>query len=251
MTEILYGRYSVLEVLRANRRSISKVEIVKGIKKSEVVTEILHHAKTHKIPVIKRPRKELDKLKDHNQGILAYSSEYPYLTIERVINKVTRRSQPATILLLDIIQNPQNLGTLLRTAEAVGVDGVIIPTHRVVGVTPTVVRSSAGASEHLWIAQHNLAGAIKLLKEEDYWIFGLENSENAVRIDEMDVPSLLGLVVGGEGGGLRRLTRDGCDQLLRLPMRGEVDSLNAAVAGSIALYFIWNSRGFSGQKFTL
>jgi 23S rRNA (guanosine2251-2'-O)-methyltransferase len=250
MTEVLYGRHAILELLKANRRSVNRVVVAKGIGKASAIDEILQLASVRKIPVVEQPRKEIDKIRDHNQGVLAYCSRYPYVEFYEVIERVAGKAHLVTILLLDIIQDPQNLGTLLRTAEAVGVDGVIIPARRAAGVTPAVVRASAGACEHLWIAQHNLASAIKLLKESDHWIFGMEKSENAVRIDEIDVPSSLVLVVGAEGGGLRRLTREGCDQLIRLPMRGEVDSLNAAVAGSIALYFIWSSRGFNGQEFT-
>ena len=244
MTEIIYGRFPVLETLRAKRRSISRIEIAKGIKKTDLVSEILNLAANQNIPIVEQPRKSLDKIRDHNQGMLANCSSYPYRRIERIANTIDGTNQPVLILLLDIIQNPQNLGTLLRTAEAVGVDGVILPLRRGVGVTPAVVRASAGASEHLSIAQHNLAQAIKLFKELDLWIYGLENSEDAVRFDRLDLPSSVGIIVGGEGEGLRRLNREACDQLIHLPMRGKVESLNAAVAGSIALYAIWQSRGF-------
>jgi 23S rRNA (guanosine2251-2'-O)-methyltransferase len=244
MTEILYGRHAILELLKAKRRSVSKVVFAAGIKKSAAISEIRHLASVGKIPVKEQPRKEIDKIRDHNQGVLAYCSSYPYAAFEEIIEHIAGRPHPATILLLDLIQDPQNLGTLLRTAEAVGVDGIVIPKRRAVGITAAVVRASAGATEHLMISQHNLAQAIKLLKEQDIWIFGLEFTEDAKRIDEVELPSSLAVVIGAEGGGLRRLTREVCDQLLRLPMQGRVESLNAAVAGSIALYFVWHSRGF-------
>lgn len=245
MTEILYGRHVILELLKANRRSASKIVVAKEIKRTEAIDEILNLASVHKIPVLELSRKDIDKIQDHNQGILAYCSSYPYVEFEQIIERVSGRVHPTTILLLDLIQDPQNLGTLLRTSEAVGIDGIVIPKRRAAGVTAAVVRASAGASEHLMIARHNLAQAIKVLKDEDIWIFGLEFSADAQQIDEVELPSSLAVVIGAEGGGLRRLTRDVCDQLISLPMRGKVGSLNAAVAGSVALYFIWHSRDFN------
>jgi len=156
--------------------------------------------------------------------------------------------EPPLILLLDIIQNPQNLGTLLRTAEAVGVHGVIIPERRSAGITPAVVSASSGASEHMLVAVMNLAQAIQALKEREVWIVGLEGSPEAHLPGEVDLSGALGLVIGNEGEGMRRLVRQSCDFLLRLPMRGRVESLNAAVAGSTALYFAWQARGFLGHS---
>lgn len=245
MIDILYGRHPILEALKSNRRSINKLEIAKGIKVSGVVLEILSLAEEKQVPIVTQPRNALDNQKEHNQGIIAFSSPYQYFQFDQVLERITGKTQPVIILLLDVIQNPQNLGTLLRTAEAVGVDGVILPLRRGVGVTPAVVRTSAGASEHLMITQYNLAQAIKTLKERNIWIYGLENSEKATLMSQVDLPPRVGLVVGGEGTGLRRLIRETCDQLLRIPSRGEIDSLNAAVAGSIALYFIWQARGFN------
>lgn len=245
MTEILYGRRPVLEVLRAKRRSIRKIEMAVGMEKSGVVSELLNLARSQSVPIVETERTKLDKLQGHNQGILAHARPYPYVGIGEILKTASTQSQAPIILLLDLIQNPQNLGTLLRTAEAVGVDGVVLPLRRGVGVTPAVVRTSAGASEHLSIARHNLARAIEQLKVENFWIFGLENSEAATEIGQIDLPPSIGVIVGGEGEGMRRLSRESCDQMLRLPMQGNVASLNAAVAGSIALYFIWHSRGFT------
>jgi 23S rRNA (guanosine2251-2'-O)-methyltransferase len=142
-----------------------------------------------------------------------------------------------------VIQNPQNLGTLLRTAEAAGVHGVIIPQRRGVEVTQAVVNASAGASEHMLVAQViNLVVAITELKEHEIWITGLDNLPEARPLDQADLGGAIGLVVGNEGEGMRRLVRESCDFLVKLPMRGQVDSLNAAVAGSIVLYEILRQR---------
>ncbi|MFN2152594.1 MAG: 23S rRNA (guanosine(2251)-2'-O)-methyltransferase RlmB, partial [Anaerolineales bacterium] len=139
-------------------------------------------------------------------------------------------------------QDPQNLGTLLRTAEAVGVHGVVIPLARTAQVTPAVVNASSGASEHLLIAQANLSQVISTLKEEGLWIIGLEGSAEASTASQIRLDGPLGLVVGSEGEGMRRLVRESCDLLLQLPMRGQIESLNAAVAGSIALYLAMQAR---------
>jgi 23S rRNA (guanosine2251-2'-O)-methyltransferase len=151
------------------------------------------------------------------------------------------------VLILDSLQDPQNFGTLLRTAEAVGVHGIIIPLARTVEVTPAVVNASSGASEHMLIAQANLAQAMDSLKQADVWMVGLDQAGEVVGASH-DSPysrhlrGALGLVVGSEGEGLRELTRKKCDIVLKLPMRGEIESLNAAVAGSVALYLAYLAR---------
>jgi 23S rRNA (guanosine2251-2'-O)-methyltransferase len=153
------------------------------------------------------------------------------------------QSSPALFLLLDLLQDPQNVGSLLRTAEAVGVHGVVIPRRRAVGVTPAVVSASAGAVEHLRVAQvTNLARTIDELKRRDIWVAGLDTGADAGLLDQADLRGPLALVVGSEGYGLRRLVREKCDFSVRLPMRGRVASLNAAVAGSVALYEVDRQR---------
>lgn len=147
-------------------------------------------------------------------------------------------------MVLDTLQDPQNLGTLLRTSEAVGVHGVLLPFRHTVSVTPAVVSSSSGASEHLLVAQLNLAQALTSLKEAGVWVIGLEDHPEARLPGQVRLDGPLALVVGSEGQGLRPLVSAGCDLLLKLPMRGQIESLNAAVAGSIALYMAWAARGY-------
>jgi 23S rRNA (guanosine2251-2'-O)-methyltransferase len=146
------------------------------------------------------------------------------------------------VLILDTLQDPQNLGTLLRTAEVVGVHGVLIPTHRAAQITPAVVSASSGASEHMLAAQANLAQSIEMLKQADAWVAGLDESPSSRLPSEFRLDGPLALVVGSEGEGLRPLVRSKCDVLLRLPMQGQVESLNAAVAGSVALYLAYLTR---------
>jgi 23S rRNA (guanosine2251-2'-O)-methyltransferase len=146
------------------------------------------------------------------------------------------------VLILDSLQDPQNFGTLLRTAEAVGVHGIVIPLARTVEVTPSVVNASSGASEHMLIAQANLAQAIDALKDAETWIVGLDQNGVKMEANSRHLRGALGLVVGSEGEGLRELTRKKCDIILQLPMRGKIESLNAAVAGSVALYLAYLAR---------
>ena len=154
-----------------------------------------------------------------------------------------KREEDPLILILDALHDPQNLGSLLRTAEIVGVHGVLLPPRKTASITPAVVASSSGASEHLLVAQTNLAQAIRILKDQNLWIIGLEGGPDALPLADVSLDGPLALVVGSEGQGLRPLVRKSCDVLMQLPMRGKIESLNAAVAGSVALYMIGLARG--------
>jgi 23S rRNA (guanosine2251-2'-O)-methyltransferase len=167
---------------------------------------------------------------------------YPYSDLEAIIRKAQSQNEPVFVLVLDLIQDPQNLGTLLRSAEAFGVHGVVIPTARAANVTPAVVNASSGATELLLIAQQNIAQAMDRLKEAGGWMIGLEGSSEAQPPQRINLDGGIGIVIGNEGQGLRRLVRDKCDLLMNLPMQGQIDSLNAAVAGSIALFLARQAR---------
>ena len=239
MREILYGRQPVRETLRASRRQIFKLLVAHGVKQAGIVGEILSLALGKQIPVQAVDRRELDKLggEVNHQGLAAEVSGYPYLDLAAMLAPARRAGAPPFLLLLDHIQDPQNLGSLLRTAEAAGVDGVVIPGRRAAGVTPAAVRASAGAAEHVRVAQvTNLVRAMEHLKAEGLWFAGLEAGPNAQRLTQADLSGSLGLVVGSEGQGLARLVRETCDFIICLPMAGQIESLNAAVAGGIALY---------------
>lgn len=242
MKEWLYGRNAVYESLRARRRQFFRLRLAQGSEEKGRLADILRIAGGFKLPVERVPRPTLDALAKGHQGVALEASGYPYSALADAINLANRKGQPAFILILDVLQDPQNLGTLLRTAEAVGVQGVLLPFKHTATVTPAVVNSSSGASEHLLIVQVNLAQAIQQLKEEDIWVIGLDASPEAQPVDKVDLSGPLALVVGGEGSGMRDLVRKSCDSLMRLPMSGRVDSLNAAVAGSVALYLAWQKR---------
>ena len=245
--ERIYGRHPIHEALIAGRRRIIRIRIAEGTERQGVLIEILQKAKAAQVPVEFVPREMLEGETNHHQGIIAEVSSYPYATLQDIFQRLETKPEAGLILLLDVLQNPQNLGTLLRTAEAVGVDGVVLPYRRGAGITPAVVRSSAGACEHLWITQGNLVRIIEELKKRGFWIVGLDMDPTTQPWGRIDLSGPMGLVVGGEGEGLRRLVRESCDFLMRLPMKGHIASLNAAVAGSVALYAIWQTRGFNGK----
>ena len=245
-TEKVVGRNPVNEVIRADRRRVHKLMVAEGVEERGALARLLALAREVNIPIERVRRRELDQESDHHQGVTAVVDPYPYVTISDIIESAPSEGEPLLVLLLDMLQNPQNLGTLLRSAEAVGVHGVVIPKRRGVGVTRSVVSASAGASEHLLIASDNLVRAIERLKEAGAWIMGLENMPQAQLLDEVDLSGAIGLVVGNEGQGMRRLVRQSCDHLIRLPMRGQINTLNAAVAGSLALYSIWKARSYGG-----
>jgi 23S rRNA (guanosine2251-2'-O)-methyltransferase len=242
MKEFIYGRNPVYETLRAKRRDVFRLQIAEGVQDKGRLTEILDLAANRKIPVERVARTRLDKLSESHQGVALEASAYPYVELEDILENAKTRSEPLFVLILDTLQNPQNLGTIIRTAEAVGVHGVLIPTHRAAEITPAVVSASAGASEHMLVAQANLAQAIVKLKEANAWVVGLDESPESKYPSEVRLDGALAVVVGSEGEGIRPLVRQSCDFLLRLPMQGQIESLNAAVAGSVALYLAYLAR---------
>lgn len=247
MREWISGRNPVYEVLRAGRRHVFRLRVAEGVKEKGRITDILGLCQAKNLLVERVPRSGLDSLFSGHQGVALETSAYPYSNLADILEVASQRGEPLLVLLLDALQDPQNLGTLLRTAEATGIHGVVMPARRAATVTPAVVNASSGASEHLLIAQANLAQAIVALKEAGAWVVGLDSGEGALPPDRVDLDGPIGLVVGSEGEGMRMLVRDSCDFLLRLPMRGNLDSLNASVAGSITLYMIWQRRGFPGR----
>lgn len=225
-----------MEVLQAKRRQVFRLLLATGVEEKGRIQEILKLAASRKIPVERVPRDRLSSMGENPQGIAVEVSKYPYSEMDAVLQKAALAGEDLFVLILDVIQNPQNLGTLLRSAEAAGVHGVIIPLKRAADVTPAVVTASAGASEHMLIVQENLSRAIEQLKKAGAWVVGLEGSEEARPMEEVPLTGPLALVVGNEGEGMRLLVRESCDFLLKLPMRGRIESLNAAVAGSIVIY---------------
>ncbi|MEI8308265.1 MAG: 23S rRNA (guanosine(2251)-2'-O)-methyltransferase RlmB [Chloroflexales bacterium] len=246
MSEQLYGRNAVREAIRAGRRTMHRLVISNGVQETGVIAEIVKMAELAGMTIQRVERQLLDKqLRDANhQGVMLDTGEYPYVELDECLALATERGEPPLLLLLDHLQDPQNIGTLLRTAEVVGVHGVALPGRRAAEITPAVVNASSGATEHLKIVLvTNLSQTIATLQKQGVWVVGLEDDEQAQDLDSADLNLPLALVVGAEGPGLARLVRERCDFLVRLPMAGQIASLNASVAGSIALYNAWRQRG--------
>lgn len=240
MKEFIYSRNAVYEALLARRRQIFSIEIAEGAQEKGKLAEIVRLAGQQKVKVNRVPRGKLDKVNQNHQGVAAEVGAYPYADLTDILDKAG--GEPPFILILDSLQDPQNFGTLIRTAEAVGVHGIVVPLARTVDVTPSVVNASSGASEHLLIAKSNLSQAMDTLRDENVWLVGLDQAGAEVEPNSRHLKGSLGLVVGSEGEGLHELTRKKCDIVLKLPMRGKIESLNAAVAGSVALYLAYLNR---------
>jgi 23S rRNA (guanosine2251-2'-O)-methyltransferase len=240
--EWIYGRQAVREVLRAGRRTVFLVHLAESAHEQGTLAEILGLARKRNLRIEKVAPESLDRLGGNHQGVAIQTGEYPLVPLEEILSRCEQAGPQALLLILDQIQDPQNLASLLRTAEAAGVHGVILPLRRAAGVTPAVVNASAGAVEHLRITQANLAQAIEEIKQRGIWVAGLDADPAAESMLDADLDGPLALVVGSEGEGLRPLVRKTCDRLLRLPMQGKIQSLNAAAAGSIALYLVLRQR---------
>ncbi|MCB0165211.1 MAG: 23S rRNA (guanosine(2251)-2'-O)-methyltransferase RlmB [Anaerolineae bacterium] len=244
--DILYGRNAARECLRARRRHVHELLVADNLQSSSMVDELVALAAQNRIPVKRVARKALDQLAQGHQGIVLKTGRYPTVEVEDMLHRAVKQNEPPFLIVLDHIEDPHNLGAILRTAEAVGVHGVILPKQRAAGVTPTVVNVSAGAVEHMWVAEvPNLAQMLKVLKQDNVWIAGVELDPTAQLFHKANLFGPLALVVGSEGKGLSRLVRETCDFLIKLPMRGQVESLNASVACSLILYEVWRARSFS------
>lgn len=239
--DFIWGRHPLEESLRQGR--VERVLIAKGARESGL-GDILALAEREGVPVEYVARERLDQIArgSNHQGVAAAVSAFRYHDLDELLALAIQRNEPPLLLALDSIQDVHNLGSLMRTAEAVGAHGIILPEHRAAGVTPAVVKSSAGAIEHLRVTQvTNLVRTLDDLKARGIWAIGLAGDAQA-SFETVDLDRPLVLVVGSEGKGLGRLVREHCDLLVNLPMRGQINSLNAAIAGSIALYAAWRAR---------
>ncbi len=233
----LYSRHAVRESLRAHRRTFQRLLIAEGVEDAPILREIKQLAQLARVPVTAAKRDALNQVTPHHQGVMLEAGAYPYVDVDEIFAHAQARQQAPFILILDALQDPQNFGSLIRTAEAVGVHGVIVPERRSAGVTPAAVNASSGAAEHMRVAQVvNLARAIDEIKKRDVWVYALHGESPATPLFGADLKGALAIVVGSEGEGVHRLVREKADFVLKLPMHGQVESLNAAVAGSVALY---------------
>ncbi len=231
--EWLYGRNAVNEALKAGRRHFHHLLLLASAGSDTRLDAIQERARQQGVTFERVDRETIDRaVPDVNhQGVVAFTSPYPYAPAAQL------EDASGSILALDHLVDPQNVGTLLRAAEAFGVKTVLLPRERSAGITPAVVNSSAGAVEHLAIVQLiNLAQEMERLKQRGYWIVGIEHHERAEVLGATPIPTPCVLIVGSEGQGMGPNLAKRCDLLLKIEMHGEVNSLNAAVAGSIALY---------------
>lgn len=237
MPDVVEGRQPVLELF-ASGQPINQILVAKGERHGSI-HKILGLAREHQVIVKEVQRSHLDSISQTqaHQGVIAYTSPIQYWELADLLAK----ENVEVVLVLDEIQDPHNLGSLIRTAEACGVDGVIIPKRRAVGVTPVVAKTSAGAIAHIPICRvSNLVASLNELKEQGFWIAGADMvGEVCYR---QDLKGKLALVVGNEGKGLGRLVKETCDFLISIPMQGAVNSLNASVAGGILMYELMRQR---------
>lgn len=236
MKEWITGRNPVYECLRAGRRHFFRLWIKKGAVSKGRIAEIKEIAKRKQLLVKYVENNTLYNLSEHHQGVALEVSEYPYSDLSTIKRRYKESREPLFFLILDQIQDVHNLGSLLRTAEIMGVHGAILPLRRAAGITPAVVNASSGACEHLLIAQRNINQTIDELKETGVWVVGLDVDDSAEPLEHIDLRGPLALIVGSEENGLRKRVQEKCDHIVFIPMRGKIESLNAAVAGSIALY---------------
>src|SRR5437899_2079468 len=238
MGEPIAGPHAILEAIRAGR-GIQRLYVSQDRgTRTGPVNELITEAQARRIFVRYVDRMEIARMSpiENHQGVVAIVESKAGVELDELLLHLDALAEPALVLVLDSMQDPQNFGVLLRSAEAAGVDGVVIPHHRAVGLTAAVAKSSAGASEHLLVADVvNLRQAIDALKEKGIWVVGSDESGDLL-YDEVDYRGPTAIVIGNEGEGIRRLVLEGCDQVVRIPMEGQVRSLNAAAAGTVMLY---------------
>ena len=244
--EWIYGRNPVEEALAAGRRTASEIILPPAFPdEDEQIQRIRDEAKSRRLVIRTMERDQLDKLTrfGHHQGVALKTTGYPYVGFEELLRDA-EADDNALLVILDHLEDPQNVGSILRTACAVGATGVIIPEDRACGITPAAVRASAGGAEHLRVAHVvNLPRAIDDLKEAGLWMTGLDWGEDAKAYTDIDFKGKVGLVVGAEGAGISRLVREKCDFIAELPMPGGFESLNAGVAAAVTMYEILRQRG--------
>lgn len=246
MSEILYGRNAVRESLRARRRHAHRLLLADNLDSSALINELSALAQEINIPIERVARKKLAAIAPGHQGVALKVGRYPLVSVDDLLSRANKLNQSPFFLILDHLEDPHNLGAILRTAEIVGVQGVILPKQRAASITPAVVNVSAGAAEHIWTAEvPNLVRVMKDLKKANVWVVGVEDSPTAQPFHQANLTGAIALVIGNEGQGLSRLVGETCDFLIKIPMRGRLDSLNASVAGGLALYEVWRQQGFT------
>ena len=236
MEDKIYGRNPVIEALSSSRE-IDKIFFQDGLTHS-LISKITAMAKEKQIPYRFVNRKKLDELSEggNHQGVVAFAAAHKYATVEDILNLAREKNEPPFILIADGLSDPHNLGSIIRTANAAGMHGVIIPKNRSVSLNATVSKVSAGAVEYIPVAKvSNIAQTIEKLKKEGVWVAGTDLSATDFHY-KADLKGALAIVIGSEGEGMSRLVREKCDFLVKIPMIGEIESLNASVAAGVLIY---------------
>lgn len=237
---IVFGRHAVFEALQQGKGD--KLFVQQELK-GEKIQQILAKAKEKKVPVVKQPKANLEKMaeKGNHQGVVLRTTPFAYADFASTVKAICEQKEDPFFLILDRIEDPHNLGSILRTCDATGVDGVIIPKHRACGITPIVAKTSTGAIEHVPVMRvTNLTQAVKKLKDEGFWIFGTDMQGSDYR--SWNVSGKVALIIGNEGKGMQATLKKEVDELLTIPMVGHVQSLNASVASGLLLYEMYRFR---------
>jgi 23S rRNA (guanosine2251-2'-O)-methyltransferase len=237
------GRNSVIELLKAGK-DINRLYVQAGERKGSI-NEILNLAKEKRVVITEVDKNKLDKMSEtHNhQGVIAIVPPYEYADIDDILEEAKKREEKPFIIILDGIEDPHNLGSIIRTAECAGAHGVVIPKRRGCLVNSTVNKTSAGAVQYMKIALvTNLNDTIKYLQEKNVWIYGTDMDGTSYYNEENYADSGVGIVIGSEGFGMSKLVKEHCDFLVKIPMCGEISSLNASVSAAIVMYEVMNQR---------
>lgn len=230
------GRNAVLELLESGK-DINKIFVQAGEKHGSI-TKVLAKAKESRIVIVEMQKRKMDEMSEtHNhQGVIAIVPPFEYAEVEDILGEAKTKGEAPFILILDGIEDVHNLGSIIRTAETAGVHGIIIPKRRAVAVNATAYKTSAGAVEHVKIARvNNINETIKNLKDEGLWICGTDMETDTLYY-EQDYTMPIAIVIGSEGSGMSRLTRENCDFIVKIPMQGKINSLNASVSAGIVIY---------------
>lgn len=242
MDEQVEGRNSVIELLKSGK-DINKLYVQKGEKHGSIV-EIVKLAKQNKIVINEVEKNKIDQISEtHNhQGVIALVPPYEYCDVEDILELAKAKNESPFIIILDGIEDPHNLGSIIRTAECTGVHGIIIPKRRAAAVNSTVNKSSAGAVQYMKIARvNNINEIINYLKKQNVWIYGTD-MEGTTYYNEQDYKGGVAIVIGSEGFGMSRLVKENCDFLVKIPMKGKINSLNASVSAGVVMYEVMNKK---------
>lgn len=236
------GRNSVLELLESGK-DINKIYIEKGERHGSI-TKIIAQAKDKKVVIVEVEKEKIKQMAqtENPQGVIAMVPPFNYSTVDEILEFAKEKEEKPFILILDGIEDPHNLGSIIRTAETAGVHGIIIPKRRSALINSTVNKTSAGAINYMKVARvNNINETIKYLKDKDIWIYGTD-AEAETPYYEQDLKGNIGIVIGSEGFGMERLVKENCDFLIKIPMKGKINSLNASVSAGIIMYEVAKQR---------